>query len=158
MGSPAEVVTMFDDIDRQLIEALQEDGRLSMRKLAERIGVALGTVANRLSKLEHGGVIKGYSVVLDANKIGWEMTVVVGLRIVKGRLLEVQREIAADPRVFAVYDVTGEMDSLVVARMTDRDDLDNFTKTVLSVEGIERSVTHVALNTVKDISVTLPPE
>ena len=149
---------MFDDIDRQLIEALQEDGRLSMRKLAERIGVALGTVANRLSKLEQGGVIKGYSVVLDANKIGWEMTVVVGLRIVKGRLLEVQREIAADPRVFAVYDVTGEMDSLVVARVTDRDDLDNFTKTVLSVEGIERSVTHVALNTVKDISVTLPPE
>ncbi len=149
---------MFDEVDRQLIEALQEDGRLSMRKLAERIGVALGTVANRLSKLEREGVIKGYSVVLDANKIGWEMTVVVGLRIVKGRLLEVQREIAADPRVFAVYDVTGEMDSLVVARVTDRDDLDNFTKTVLSVEGIERSVTHVALNTVKDISVTLPPE
>ena len=149
---------MFDDIDRQLIEALQEDGRLSMRKLAERIGVALGTVANRLSKLEREGVIKGYSVVLDANKIGWEMTVVVGLRIVKGRLLEVQREIAADPRVFAVYDITGEMDSLVVARVTDRDDLDNFTKTVLSVEGIERSVTHVALNTVKDMSVTLPPE
>lgn len=152
------MVTMFDEVDRQLIEALQEDGRLSMRKLAERIGVALGTVANRLSKLEREGVIKGYSVVLDANKIGWEMTVVVGLRIVKGRLLEVQREIAADPRVFAVYDVTGEMDSLVVARVTDRDDLDNFTKTVLSVEGIERSVTHVALNTVKDISVTLPPE
>jgi DNA-binding Lrp family transcriptional regulator len=149
---------MFDEVDRQLIEALQEDGRLSMRKLAERIGVALGTVANRLSKLERGGVIKGYSVVLDANKIGWEMTVVVGLRIVKGRLLEVQREIAADPRVFAVYDVTGEMDSLVVARVADRDDLDNFTKTVLSAEGIERSVTHVALNTVKDISVTLPPE
>ena len=149
---------MFDEVDRQLIEALQEDGRLSMRKLAERIGVALGTVANRLSKLEREGVIKGYSVVLDANKIGWEMTVVVGLRIVKGRLLEVQREIAADPRVFAVYDVTGEMDSLVVARVADRDDLDNFTKTVLSAEGIERSVTHVALNTVKDISVTLPPE
>ena len=149
---------MFDEVDRQLIEALQEDGRLSMRKLAERIGVALGTVANRLATLERGGVIKGYSVVLDANKIGWEMTVVVGLRIVKGRLLEVQREIAADPRVFAVYDVTGEMDSLGVARVADRDDLDNFTKTVLSAEGIERSVTHVALNTVKDISVTLPPE
>ena len=149
---------MFDEVDRQLIEALQENGRLSMRKLSERIGVALGTVANRLSKLEREGVIKGYSVVLDADKIGWEMTVLVGLRIVKGRLLEVQREIAADPRVFAVYDITGEMDSLVVARVTDRDDLDNFTKTVLSAEGIERSVTHVALNTVKDISVTLPPE
>ena len=147
---------MFDEVDRQLIEALQQDGRLSMRKLSERIGVALGTVANRLGKLEQDGVIKGYSVVLDADKIGWEMTVVVGLRIVKGRLLEVQRKIAADPRVFAVYDVTGEMDSLVVARVTDRDDLDDFTKTVLSSDGVERSITHVALNTVKDTAVTLP--
>ena len=144
---------MFDEVDRQLIEALQQDGRLSMRKLSERIGVALGTVANRLGKLEQDGVIKGYSVVLDADKIGWEMTVVVGLRIVKGRLLEVQRKIAADPRVFAVYDVTGEMDRLVVARVTDRDD---FTKTVLSSDGVERSITHVALNTVKDTAVTLP--
>ena len=49
------------------------------------------------------------------------------------------------------------MDSLVVERVTDRGDMDDFTKTVLSTEEVERSVTHVALNTVKDTSVTLPP-
>ena len=146
----------LDETDKQLIEALQGDGRLSMRALADMVGVALGTVSNRLGKLEESGVITGYTVTLDADKIGWEMSVVVGLRIVKGELLPVQRLIADDPRVFAVYDVTGEMDSLVFARVSDRDDLDDFTKTVLSTEGVERSTTMVVLNTVKEQSVKLP--
>jgi DNA-binding Lrp family transcriptional regulator len=146
----------LDETDKQLIEALQGDGRLSMRALADMVGVALGTVSNRLGKLEESGVITGYTVTLDADKVGWEMSVVVGLRIVKGELLPVQRLIADDPRVFAVYDVTGEMDSLVFARVSDRDDLDDFTKTVLSTEGVERSTTMVVLNTVKEQSVKLP--
>ena len=146
----------LDETDKQLIEALQKDGRLSMRALADIVGVALGTVSNRLGKLEDNGVITGYTVTLDADKVGWEMSVVVGLRIVKGELLPVQRLIADDPRVFAVYDVTGEMDSLVFARVSDRDDLDDFTKTVLSTEGVERSTTMVVLNTVKEQGVKLP--
>ena len=146
----------LDETDKQLIEALQEDGRLSMRALADMVGVALGTVSNRLGKLEENGVITGYTVTLDADKVGWGMSVVVGLRIVKGELLPVQRLIADDPRVFAVYDVTGEMDSLVFARVSDRDDLDDFTKTVLSTEGVERSTTMVVLNTVKEQGVKLP--
>ncbi|MBT4058913.1 MAG: Lrp/AsnC family transcriptional regulator [Euryarchaeota archaeon] len=146
----------LDDTDRKLIKALQEDGRYSMRALSDMVGVALGTVSNRLTKLEDSGVITGYTVEIDADKVGWEMTVVVGLRIVKGELLPVQRKIAADGRVFAVYDVTGEMDSLVFARVKDRDDLDNFTKTVLSTEGVERSETMVVLNTVKESGVSLP--
>jgi len=146
----------LDETDKHLIEALQGDGRLSMRALADMVGVALGTVSNRLGKLEESGVITGYTVTLDADKVGWEMSVVVGLRIVKGELLPVQRLIADDPRVFAVYDVTGEMDSLVFARVSDRDDLDDFTKTVLSTEGVERSTTMVVLNTVKEQGVKLP--
>lgn len=146
----------LDDTDKQLIEALQIDGRLSMRALSEMVGVALGTVSNRLAKLEENGIITGYTVTLNPDKLGWEMSVIVGLRIVKGELLPVQRLIANDPRVFAVYDVTGEMDSLVFARVCDRDDLDDFTKTVLSTEGVERSTTMVVLNTVKEQGVTLP--
>ena len=109
-------------------------------------------------RLEERGVIKGYGVRLDADKIGWDLTVVIGLRIVKGQLLEVQHRIAADPRVFGVYDVTGEMDSLIIVRVQDREDLNDFTKTVLSSEGVVRSVTHVVLNTVKEDTVRLPPD
>ena len=146
----------IDEIDRALIDALLEDARTSQRQLARDIGVAQGTVTARLRRLESEGVIKGYSVILDSERLGWGMTVMAGLRIQKGSMMEVQRKIAADKRVFAVYDVTGDWDSMILARVKNRSDLDDLTKTVFTLPGITRSFTHVVLNTVKESGVDLP--
>jgi len=147
---------MIDDTDRRILAVLLADARTSMRSIAEEVGVALGTVSNRVKRMEEMGVIHGYGVHLDAEKVGWTMTVLCGLRIEKGRLMEVQRRIADDPRVFGIYDVTGEFDSMVLARVRDRAHLDDLSKTILSSEGIIRTVTHVVLNTVKQNGVELP--
>ncbi len=147
---------MIDDTDRRILSVLVNDARTSMRSIAEQVGVALGTVSNRVKRMEELGIIHGYEVLLDAEKIGWNMTVLCGLRIEKGRLMEVQRMIAEDSRVFGIYDVTGEFDSMVLARVRDRAHLDNLSKTVLSSDGILRTVTHVVLNTVKQEGVRLP--
>ena len=147
---------MIDDTDRRILAVLLADARSSMRSIAEEVGVALGTVSNRVKRMEAIGVIQGYEVLLDAEKIGWTMTVLCGLRIEKGQLMEVQRRIAEDSRVFGIYDVTGEFDSMVLARVRDRAHLDDLSKTVLSSEGIIRTVTHVVLNTVKQNGVQLP--
>jgi len=147
---------MIDDIDRRILAVLLADARTSMRSIAEEVGVALGTVSNRVKRMEEMGVIHGYGVHIDAEKVGWTMTVLCGLRIEKGQLMEVQRRIAEDSRVFGIYDVTGEFDSMVLARVRDRAHLDDLSKTVLSSEGIIRTVTHVVLNTVKQNGVQLP--
>ena len=147
---------MIDDIERRILAVLLVDARTSMRSIAEEVGVALGTVSNRVKRMEEMGVIQGYGVLIDAEKVGWTMTVLCGLRIEKGRLMEVQRRIADDSRVFGIYDVTGEFDSMVLARVRDRAHLDDLSKTVLSSEGIIRTVTHVVLNTVKQNGVQLP--
>ena len=101
---------MLDETDRRIISVLQSDARASMRSIAERAGVSLGTVSNRVRRLEGSGVIRGYSVQLDPELSGWELTVVIGLRIQKGRLIEIQEKIAKDNRVYGAYDVTGEFD------------------------------------------------
>ena len=129
---------------------------MSLRSVAEEIGVSLGTVSNRLKRLEDTGVVKGYRVEIDPDKVGWGLTVVVGLRIENGRLLELQRLISKDSRVLGVYDVTGEFDSMILARAKDRSDLDDLSKTVLSMDGIMRSVTHFVLNTVKERPTSVP--
>ena len=147
---------MIDDTDRRILAVLLADARTSMRSIAEEVGVALGTVSNRVKRMEEMGVIHGYEVRVDAENVGWTMTVLCGLRIEKGRLMEVQRRIAEDSRVFGIYDVTGEFDSMVLARVRDRAHLDDLSKTVLSSEGIIRTVTHVVLNTVKQNGVQLP--
>ena len=147
---------MIDDVDRRILAVLLADARTSMRSIAEEVGVALGTVSNRVKRMEEMGVIHGFGVHIDAEKVGWTMTVLCGLRIEKGQLMEVQRKIAEDSRVFGIYDVTGEFDSMVLARVRNRAHLDDLSKTVLSSEGIIRTVTHVVLNTVKQNGVQLP--
>ena len=148
----------LDDTDRRLLGALLEDARISQRGLAQRIGVAQGTITNRLRRLESLGVIKGYTVLLEPESIGWTMTVITGLRIEKGSMINVQQNIAADPRVFAVYDVTGDYDSMVLARVQSRKDLDDLTKTVFTLKGVQRSFTQVVLNTVKEDGRVIPPD
>ncbi len=140
----------LDATDRALLMLLSEDARVSHRSLARTLGIAQGTVTNRVRRLEQEGVIEGYRVALNPTKLGWSMTIMAGLRIQKGRMIDVQQKIAADPRVFAVYDVTGDWDSIVLARVRDRADLDNLTKTVFTLDGVSRSYTHVVLNTVKE--------
>ncbi|MBU89593.1 MAG: AsnC family transcriptional regulator [Euryarchaeota archaeon] len=147
---------MLDEIDKKIIKVLEDDARTSLRKISELVKVSLGTVSNRVKKMEKNGVIKGYSVILDPDQIGWELNVVIGLRIQKGRLIEIQEKIAKDPRVHGVYDVTGDFDSMVIARAKNRKDLDDLSKNVLSIDGVERSITHLVLNTVKEKTASLP--
>ncbi len=148
---------MIDETDRKIIHVLQKDGRASLRKISGEVGVALGTVSNRVNRMESSGIITGYSVRLDPEKVGWSLNVVIGLRIEKGRLIEIQEKISRDYRVCGVYDVTGDYDSMVIARAKDREDLDDLIKNVMSVDGIERSLTQLVLNTVKE-TVTVAPE
>jgi DNA-binding Lrp family transcriptional regulator len=140
---------LLDEIDRKIIRVLEKDARTSLRKISELVDVSLGTVSNRVKKMERNGVIMGYSVILNPDEIGWELNVVIGLRIQKGRLIEIQEKIAKDSRVHGVYDVTGDFDSMVIARAKNRNDLDDLSKNVLSIDGVERSITHLVLNTVK---------
>ena len=146
----------MDDIDKKIIKVLEDDARTSLRKISELVDVSLGTVSNRVKRMEKNGIIRGYSVILDPDKIGWELNVVIGLRIQKGRLIEIQERIAKDSRVHGVYDVTGDFDSMVIARAKNRKDLDDLSKNVLSIDGVERSITHLVLNTVKERTASLP--
>ena len=151
-------ITVLDETDRRIIEVLERDARTSLRKIAGEVGVALGTVSNRVRKMEEKGIITGYRVMLDSDRVGWGLTVVIGLRINKGLLIEIQEKIAKDPRVYGVYDVTGDFDSMVVARARDRRDLDDLSKNLLSMDGVARSVTHLVLNTVKEEPTSFPDE
>ena len=87
---------------------------------------------------------------MGPEKIGFTLTAIINLRITKGKIMDLQATIAKHPRVFGVYDVTGEWDSLVLARFRDREEMDSFIKTALSQKNIERTSTSLVLNTVKE--------
>jgi Lrp/AsnC family transcriptional regulator for asnA, asnC and gidA len=140
----------LDDLDRNLLHEMNVDARRSHRELAHRLGVSPTTVAARVQRLERDGVIHGYVPLLDDELLGWELTATVGIRISKGRLREVEERLARDPRAYAIYDVTGDFDALLIGRFRDRRDLDRFIKRALQDPYIERTSTQVVLNRVKE--------
>ena len=140
----------LSDKDSELLIQLTKNGKASQRELAKQTGLALGTVNTHIKKLEKEKIIKGYFADIDPEKIGFNLTAIINLRIKKGTLMDVQASIANHPRVFGVYDVTGEWDSFILARFKNREEMDNFIKTTLSQEYIERTSTSLVLNTVKE--------
>ncbi|MCZ2808616.1 MAG: Lrp/AsnC family transcriptional regulator [Candidatus Bathyarchaeota archaeon] len=140
----------MDETDVKILEILMLDARLSSRQIAKRCGVSIGTVLSRIKKLEKEGIITGYSSMLDHEKLGYELTVVSEVTVSKGRLLEMENEIARLPNVCCVYDVTGLIDALVVAKFKNREELGNFTKRLLALPFVERTNTHVVLTTIKE--------
>ncbi|MFQ5710615.1 MAG: Lrp/AsnC family transcriptional regulator [Candidatus Geothermarchaeales archaeon] len=141
---------MLDETDIKILRVLQENVRSSYREIARRAGVSVGTALSRIKNLERRGVIRGYGVVLDPEKLGYAIVAIIEVVVSKGKLLEVEREVAKSPNVYGVYDVTGESDAIVIARFKQRQELSRFIKSILAMEFVERTITHVVLNTMKE--------
>lgn len=140
----------IDEIDKKILSELLKDSKRSYRELARAIGVSAATVISRIQRLEQAGVVTDYTVMIDFERIGFELTAVTELTVSRGKLIETQEEIAKLPYVCAVYDVTGEIDSVVVAKFRNRKELSEFPKDLLSMPFVERTNTHLVLNTVKE--------
>jgi DNA-binding Lrp family transcriptional regulator len=140
----------LDETDIKILKALTSDARLSSRQIANQCDVSIGTVLSRMKRMEKEGIIKGYSALLDHEKLGYELTVVSEITVSKGRLLEVENEIARLPNVCCVYDVTGLIDAVIIAKFKSREELSKFTKRLLAIPYVERTNTHVVLTTIKE--------
>jgi DNA-binding Lrp family transcriptional regulator len=140
----------IDEVDQKILVELIKNARISYRELAKKLGLSVATVAYRVAKLQKSGLIKGFTAVLNYEEMGYEITAIIKLVIKEGRLLEVQREIASEKNVIAVYDVTGEVDSIVICRFKDRQEMSAFIKRILKMPYVERSSTHVVLEVVKE--------
>ena len=143
---------VMDETDVKIMKALVSDARLSSRQISKKAGVSIGTVLTRIKRMEKEGVVRGYSAVVDHEKLGYMLTALVEITVSKGRLLEMENEIARMPNVCAVYDVTGLTDAFVIAKFKSREDLSAFAKRLLSLPYVERSNTHVVLTTIRRTS------
>jgi Lrp/AsnC family transcriptional regulator for asnA, asnC and gidA len=143
-------MSSLDETDRSILQELNIDARRSHREIAHRLRISPTTVSHRLARLEREGVVRGYIPVLDDELVGFELTATIGIRISKGKLREVEERLARDPRAYAIYDVTGDFDALLIGRFRDRRDLDRFIKHALQDPYVERTYTQVVLNRVKE--------
>lgn len=148
----------LDEVDLKILDELQRDSRKSYREIAQKIGVAIGTVYNRVKGLTDVGIIRGYTSVIDPSKVGYELTALIFLQVVGRHLVDAEGEIARYGNVICVYDITGEFDAAILARFRSRDEMNAFIKQLLAMPYIKRTVTNFVLNVVKeDFRVNLAP-
>jgi Lrp/AsnC family leucine-responsive transcriptional regulator len=109
----------LDDTDLRLLEELQADARITLAELGRRVGLSPPSVADRLKRLETGGVIRGYRADIDPRALGYDLAAVLRIRP-HARQIPKVAEIATDtPEVVECQRVTG--DDCFVMRMYVRD-------------------------------------
>ena len=135
----------MDETDVKLLGKLLSDARLSYRRIADELRISAPTVLTRVKKLEKESVIKFYSAILDHEKLGYDLTAIIEVTSVKGKVAEVTKF----PNV-CIYDMGGLTDMIVVAKFKNRSQLSNFVKKDLTLPHVERTDTHVVLLTVKE--------
>ena len=95
----AETIEKFDEIDFKIIQILQENSKLSYNKIARRLNIAVGTVYNRVKGLEKRGVLKGYTVIVDPVKAGYNLTVIILIQAEGRKLVDAEKELAKSNNV-----------------------------------------------------------
>ena len=140
----------IDDLDRRILSILCDDSRVSCRKIAQRCKVSVGTILARIKRLEQAGVIRGYTTLVDHEKLGYQLTAIAEITVTKGKFLEMEQAVKKHPNVCAAYNITGLTDVFVIAKFRTREELGKFTKTMLAMPFIDRMNTHLVLTTIEE--------
>lgn len=143
----------LEEKDIKILNIIVGNSRLSLREIAKLAKLSPATIMKRVRKLEKEKIIRKYTAQLDYEKAGFDVEVMIEIRISKGKLFEVEKKIAAHPNVFAVYDTTGSFDAVVLAKFPSRRQMDNFLKKLQTYDFVERTETKIILNTIKEESI-----
>ena len=136
----------YENLDAKLVNALLNDGRASLRSLAEQLDVSVTTISNHLSDLEEAGVVNGYTPILDYDALGYDVTAVLQLKVEGNALPEVTERLMEHKQMTSVYEVTGDYDIVVIGKFKDTDGMNDQIKALLVDPDIKESNTSVVLN------------
>ncbi|MCL5068702.1 MAG: Lrp/AsnC family transcriptional regulator [Thaumarchaeota archaeon] len=143
-------MTEIDEIDKKIIGQYVLDARQSYHQVAKKIGVAVSTVQMRTKRLEKEGIIKGYTAILDYEKLGLTLTAITEITTTGGKIAEVENRLAQMQQANAVYDVAGTTDVIIIGKFRSTNDLSKFAKSIQAIPNVNRTETHIVLEVVKE--------
>ncbi len=139
----------MDDTDRRLVALLRHDARASIATLARKLGVARGTVQNRMARLEAEGTILGYTVRLKPQVEEHSIRALMTIAVEGNRNEAVLETLYGDPAVGALHTTNGRWDIVAELRTDSLASFDHVLRRIGQVEGVARTETSLLLSTVK---------
>jgi DNA-binding Lrp family transcriptional regulator len=139
----------MDDTDRRLIGLLRGDARASVASLAKALGVARGTVQNRMSRLAADGTIIGYTVRLKPDVEEQRMRAFMTVSVEGNQVDAVLKSLRGDPSVAALHSTNGRWDIVAELRADSLEGFDRALARIRLIEGISQTETSLLLSTFK---------
>ncbi|GJF29410.1 transcriptional regulator [Kitasatospora sp. NE20-6] len=115
----AEQTSRLDRVDRAILRLLRQDGRASIRSVAERVHVSRANAYARISRMVEDGVIRGFTARVDHEKAGQGASAYITLRIVQNSWRAVREQLLELPGVAHIALVGGEFDVLLLVHTAD---------------------------------------
>ena len=144
-----DIITL-DDIDIKILKIINDDVRISYRQISRDLDVSVGTIHNRIDKMVKVGVIKKFSPIIDHEKLGFVLTTIIGVRVKGGNLKNWEEKTLFNKNIVGIYDVTGEYDAFLIAKLRNTNELNQFIKELLKDPIIERTYTQTVLDVIKE--------
>jgi len=140
----------LDEIDIKILRILQENSRTPLREISKEVGLAESTVYERIKKLKEKGVIKKFTVILDAEALGFNILAIVLIKARAGKYTHVAEELKKHSEIVEVYETTGGYDMIAKIRTWDNESLNEFLDEIGEVDGVEATQTMVVLKVHKE--------
>jgi len=148
----------MDDLDMDILRSLIKNSRITLSQMSKEIDAPDATISNRLKKLEND-VIKRYTVILDWEKIGLDITTIIIIQTESEKHESVKEELSKLEEVSEVYSVSGEYDILIKVWVRDIEELNQLMNTkIRSVDGVEDLTEMIVMERVKEEMVPLIPK
>ena len=142
MADEEQTVRPLDPIDRMILRLLQEDGRASIRSVAERVHVSRANAYARINRLIEDGVIRGFTARVDHERAGHGASAYITLKIVQNSWRTVREKLVTLPGVVHIALVSGDFDVLLLVHTVDNRSLRELVLTRLqSIEEVLSSRT-----------------
>lgn len=139
-------LTVLDDIDRSILDLLQDNARRPLRDIAASVGLTVAPVQRRIARLEQAGVIAGYTIRVDQGKIAGGIEAMTELHFADDLdLAQIMAFVAEIPEVQEVQTLAGDPDALVRIRVEGIEDLRRVVGSLRSGAAVNSTKTLVVL-------------
>ena len=147
----------MDRLDYQILNELKKNARQTASDISKTIHLSVSTVIERIRKMEKSGLISSYTAIMDEQRLGNDITVLMEIGMEHPRYNEeFIKYINNDPNIIACYYLTGEFDFLVKICCRSSEHLEQIHNHIKDCAGVRLTRTHFVLRTVKNIHSSLP--
>jgi Lrp/AsnC family leucine-responsive transcriptional regulator len=147
-------VEKLDAVDLQILEVLQTQGRTKRNELADTVKLSIPAVSERLRKLEERGIIRSFSAVLEARKVGLEVTAFIFVMAESSTFYpEIIKRATAHEEILECHAITGEGSHILKARTRSTATLEKLLSQIQSWPGVKNTRTSIVLSSPKETTV-----